>query len=156
MGARNGRRRTELWPGSPLEEAPSVARSRPRSRVERLRAILEIVDAEMAVGVEQLAVRLGASVATIRRDLAHLAGQGLITRSHGGAVRVDSNLEVPVYYRGGTFATEKRRIGSMATKMIGDGTVVGITGRYHDHGGCPCHRLAPGSHGRHQCAKYRL
>lgn len=128
VGARNGRRRTDLWPGSALDDGPVVARGRPRSRVERLRAILEVVDAEMAVGVEQLAVRLGASLATIRRDLAHLAGQGLITRSHGGAVRVDSNLEVPVYYRGGRHTTEKRRIGSVASKMIGDSTVVGITG----------------------------
>jgi DeoR family transcriptional regulator of aga operon len=35
---------------------------------------------------------------------------------------------VPVYYRGGRHATEKRRIGSVASKMIGDSTVVGITG----------------------------
>ncbi len=108
--------------------AQSTAVERTRSRADRLRAILEVIDAEISVGVDRLAAPLAVSAATIRRDLAHLASQGLVTRSHGGAVRVNSATEVPVYYRGGTFAAEKRRIGAMAASMDGHPMVVGITG----------------------------
>jgi DeoR family transcriptional regulator of aga operon len=109
-------------------DGKASAPARPRSRVDRLRSILDVVDSEITIGVDQLAERVGVSAATIRRDLAHLAGQGLVTRSRGGAMRLHAGPEVPVYYRAKTFAAEKRRIGSLAATMIGDGTVVGITG----------------------------
>jgi DeoR family transcriptional regulator, aga operon transcriptional repressor len=105
------------------------AGQRPVSRAERLRTMLQLIEnANSTVAVEDLTERLAVSAATVRRDLAHLANQGLVSRSYGGATPMDAVLEVPVYQRGGTFAAEKERIGTRAAEMITEGAVVGITG----------------------------
>ena len=100
----------------------------PRIRDSRLRSIIEVIDDNGAVGVEDLAESLGVSPATIRRDLARLADQGVITRSRGGAMRPDVGLEVPINYRRGTAVAQKRRIAAAAASLIGEGAIVGITG----------------------------
>src|SRR3990170_6087720 len=41
---------------------------------------------EGSVSVEQLSTSLGVSVATVRRDLAWLDAEGLVRRTHGGAI----------------------------------------------------------------------
>jgi DeoR family transcriptional regulator of aga operon len=101
---------------------------RPRIRDSRLRSIIAVIDDNGAVGVEDLAELLGVSTATIRRDLARLADQGVITRSHGGAMRADAGLEVPISYRRGTAVAQKRRIAAAAATLISEGGIVGITG----------------------------
>ena len=114
-----------------IEHALTVGRGardiRPRIRESRLRSIIEVIDDNGAVGVENLAELLGVSTATIRRDLARLADQGVITRSHGGAMRADAGFEVPISYRRGAVA-QKRRIAAAAASLIGEGAIVGITG----------------------------
>lgn len=55
---------------------------------ERHRAITEIVTKEGKVTVTTLAQRLEVSKETIRRDLSLLEKQGMLERSHGGAVPV--------------------------------------------------------------------
>ena len=115
-----------------IEHALTVGRGardiRPRIRESRLRSIIEVIDDNGAVGVENLAELLGVSTATIRRDLARLADQGVITRSHGGAMRADVGLEVPISFRRGTAGAQKRRIAAAAATLIGEGAIVGITG----------------------------
>ncbi len=102
--------------------------ARPRHRVERLRAILNLIDTESTTAVDELASALSVSSATVRRDLAQLAGQGLVLRSHGGAVRVDRGYELPIRYRETSQAGEKRRIGQAAAELVGEGAVVGVNG----------------------------
>ncbi|MBV8943058.1 MAG: DeoR/GlpR transcriptional regulator [Solirubrobacterales bacterium] len=102
--------------------------ARPRHRVERLRAILNLTDPESTTAVDELASALSVSSATVRRDLAQLASQGLVLRSHGGAVRVDRGYELPIRYRETSQAAEKRRIGQAAAALVEDGAVVGFTG----------------------------
>ena len=115
-----------------IEHALTVGRGardiRPRIRESRLRSIIEVIDDNGAVGVENLAELLGVSTATIRRDLARLADQGVITPSHGGAMRADVGLEVPISFRRGTAVAQKRRIAAAAATLIGEGAIVGITG----------------------------
>jgi len=111
-----------------LTVSRGVRNLRPRIRDSRLRSIIEVIDVNGAVGVEDLAELLGVSTATIRRDLARLADQGVITRSHGGAMRADVGLEVPISYRRGTAVAQKRRIAAAAATLIGEGAIVGITG----------------------------
>jgi len=114
-----------------IEHALTVGRGardiRPRIRESRLRSIIEVIDDNGAVGVENLAELLGVSTATIRRDLARLADQGVITRSHGGAMRADVGLEVPISFRRGTAVAQKRRIAAAAATLIGEGAIVGGT-----------------------------
>jgi DeoR family transcriptional regulator of aga operon len=115
-------------PDRPLRLSRGAPNLSPRVRVSRLQSIAEVIDHNGAVGVNDLAELLGVSTATIRRDLARLADQGLITRSHGGAMRSDIGLEVPISYRRGTAVAQKRRIAAVATASIEERAIVGITG----------------------------
>jgi DeoR family transcriptional regulator of aga operon len=112
----------------PLRVGHGARNLRPRIRDSRLRSIIEVIDDNGAAGVEELAELLSVSPATVRRDLARLADQGVITRSHGGAMRADAGLEVPISYRRGTAVAQKRRIAAAAATLIGEGAIVGITG----------------------------
>lgn len=100
----------------------------PRYRIDRLRSVLQLVGVDSAVSVGELAESLGVSTATVRRDLAQLASQGLIMRSHGGAIRVDRGYELPIRYRTTSRAAEKKRIAALAASLVDEGTVIGVTG----------------------------
>jgi DeoR family transcriptional regulator of aga operon len=52
---------------------------------QRHAEILQVLKAYRAASVQQLAIRIGASVSTIRRDLETLEQSGLLERSFGGA-----------------------------------------------------------------------
>lgn len=58
----------------------------------RKQIILEKLSTEGEVDVKQIAVELGTSEITMRRDLNQLAADGLLYRTHGGAMKVDPLL----------------------------------------------------------------
>jgi DeoR family transcriptional regulator of aga operon len=94
----------------------------------RLSAILEQLATGNGVDVSGLAKELGASPATIRRDLATLERQRLLERTHGGAVAQAVSYELPLRYKGVRFAEEKRRIAAAAADSVTEGMAVGLTG----------------------------
>src|SRR6201999_3625647 len=94
----------------------------------RLSAILDQLATGGAVDVDGLAKELGVSPATIRRDLATLARQRLLERTHGGAVAHAVSYELPLRYKGVRFAAEKRRIAAAAAAGVAEGMAVGLTG----------------------------
>ena len=51
-----------------------------------------------SISLEELMKHLGASPASIRRDLAQLQHRGLIRRTHGGAVLIEPLLYEPFRY----------------------------------------------------------
>ena len=59
------------------------------SAPQRHARLIEMVRAQRFVDVQELTETFGVSVATIRRDLAELEAQGLLRRTHGGALTVD-------------------------------------------------------------------
>ena len=66
----------------------------------RLESILTYLREHQTATVVNLAKRLYASEATIRRDLTVLEKQGQVKRLHGGAVLVDdAQRELPLYLR---------------------------------------------------------
>lgn len=75
-----------------------------------------------------MASEFDVSSATVRRDLRTLHEQGLLVRTHGGAVPSDLDLELPVRYRSSLRRSEKRRIALAAAALVPDGAVVGLTG----------------------------
>jgi DeoR/GlpR family transcriptional regulator of sugar metabolism len=92
---------------------------------ERRTQILQIVRTAGRVRVNELASYFNTSAVTIRNDLNALHQQGLVLRSHGGAVLPDTILrESPVHERLKAHAEEKRRIGAMAAKLINDGETI--------------------------------
>ena len=97
-------------------------------RTERLNAILEQVGVSGRVDVGGLASQLGVSGATVRRDLQALSRRQLLVRTHGGAVSQQSDAEVPAGVKAVLRQPEKRRIARAAAGLVGEGSVVGLTG----------------------------
>ncbi|ACU74768.1 transcriptional regulator, DeoR family [Catenulispora acidiphila DSM 44928] len=96
---------------------------------DRLGAILALLADHGSVGVVETADRLGTSQATIRRDLQALEEQGLVKRTHGGAVPAGVLYELPMRYRGARQQEEKSRIAELAAGLIDESAAtVGLCG----------------------------
>jgi DeoR/GlpR family transcriptional regulator of sugar metabolism len=92
---------------------------------ERQRAISEMVMAEGAVRIEQLAERFGTSQMTIHRDLDELEARGLLRKSRGVATALSSSLvESSDVFRTGQQQQEKREIAHAAVELIETGQAI--------------------------------
>lgn len=90
-------------------------------RSERMIAILSLLSESGEVRLGELSDALLASAATIRRDLADLEEQGLLTRTHGGArVRGDYS-ELPVRLKDSQYREAKQLIARKAAQLIPSG-----------------------------------
>ena len=87
-------------------------------RTRRMLSILDLLREKGTVGLTELAASLAISPATARRDLAELADQRLIVRTHGGARLIDSRSELPVSLRDTKFQDAKRAIASAVADII--------------------------------------
>lgn len=89
---------------------------------ERRQAILTEIGSRQRVSVAELSRRFGVSEVTIRTDLQALAEQGLVVRTHGGAVAAENpanNLALTVRRR--RKVQEKAQIGALAAELAADG-----------------------------------
>jgi DeoR/GlpR family transcriptional regulator of sugar metabolism len=91
---------------------------------QRRQLILQAVRTGRAAGVVELAQQFDVSEMTVRRDLAHLADQGMLTRVHGGAV--SSRDEPPFAQIAVERLSEKERIGRAAAELVRDGQTIMI------------------------------
>ena len=92
---------------------------------ERQGRILEILAEERGVRVSALSEQLGVSEMTIRRDLERLENDGLLSRTHGGAILRQHIVEEPRYVTNvRTHTAEKDRIARAAAGMILPGETV--------------------------------
>src|SRR5882762_4723869 len=102
--------------------------------VARQEYILRRLQETGGIEVDELCNTLGASIATIRRDLEDLESRSLLRRTRGGAVpigplfyepfRHDSSFQDKV----NSFAEEKRRIAVAAAALVSTGQTVALTG----------------------------
>jgi DeoR family transcriptional regulator of aga operon len=100
---------------------------------QRFNSILTGLQEIGSVAVDELSEHLGVSVVTIRRDLDVLEQQGLLRRTHGGAVSIEPLFYEP-FKKDRSFqeqverqAAEKRRIGRAAAALITPGETIAIT-----------------------------
>jgi DeoR family transcriptional regulator of aga operon len=92
---------------------------------QRLAMIGEIIRSRGAVSVPELADMLSTSEATIRRDLRKLSEDGLINRSHGGAVSIGFTTHEPLFTERRVHnQEEKMRIGQYSLRFIKPGQSV--------------------------------
>lgn len=93
---------------------------------ERRRKILDILNREGRLLVSELARQFNTSQVTIRKDLDVLQGQGLVHRSHGGALPArEGALEDPTLReKEKLHRKEKLHIAAAATAMVKEGQVV--------------------------------
>jgi DeoR family transcriptional regulator of aga operon len=99
----------------------------------RITAIRRVLQQSGSVSVDALSTELGVSVVTIRRDLDQLEKEGLLQRTHGGAVSIeplfyepfknDRSFQVQVE----RFSDEKRRIGRTAAALVNRGETISLT-----------------------------
>jgi len=86
---------------------------------ERRRETLKILEEQKRVTVEGLAERFQVSAVTVRSDLEHLASEGLLVRSHGGAILpLGPQAEYPLQIKKTLHRAEKIRIGRAAADLI--------------------------------------
>ncbi|MDR2567107.1 MAG: DeoR/GlpR family DNA-binding transcription regulator [Bifidobacteriaceae bacterium] len=97
-------------------------------RHERISALLAMLAKDGKVEVDQAVEALGASPATIRRDLVYLDEQRLATRTHGGAIANSGSFDLPLRFKTGRAVEEKQRIGEAAAGLAAAGSVVAING----------------------------
>ena len=105
----------------------------PARQQVRLTSILTALQKSGCVSVDDLSDELQVSHVTVRRDLDTLESQGLLRRTHGGAVSIE-----PLFYEPfrndrsfqaqvEKFADEKRRIGRAAATLIKKGDIIALT-----------------------------
>jgi DeoR family transcriptional regulator of aga operon len=108
--------------------------AKPENLLARQEFILQRLQETGSVLVSELCATLGASIATIRRDLEALEGRSLLRRTRGGAVPIG-----PLFYepflndesfqdRVSSFSDEKRRIARAAAALVHNGDTVALSG----------------------------
>ena len=123
---KRGKRKKAARPGNTSQPAQS-------GQQQRFHAILSGLQEHGSVAVDDLSAHLGVSVVTVRRDLDLLEQQGLLRRTHGGAVSIEPLFYEP-FKKDRSFqaqveklANEKRRIGRAAAALITPGETIAIT-----------------------------
>jgi DeoR/GlpR family transcriptional regulator of sugar metabolism len=104
--------------------------TKPMLAEERRFQIREILTAQRTVAASDLCDRLNVTAATIRRDLAALEQEGVLVRSHGGAVsRMSSTSFQPSYDALlKSKSDEKRQIAQAAKQLVLDGDTIFLEG----------------------------
>lgn len=96
----------------------------PAQRRERIQEYLAI---HQIARIADLCALLETSEATVRRDLEWLENEGILERTHGGAILSQRITSEPEYLqRVQKNPDEKRRIGMLAASLIEDGDIVFI------------------------------
>ncbi|HEV2948402.1 MAG TPA: DeoR/GlpR family DNA-binding transcription regulator [Gemmataceae bacterium] len=96
---------------------------------ERRQKVLDLVGRRGFIALADLAQAMEASESTIRRDLEHLHQQGVIKRTHGGAIFLGDGLTLPALEeRTGSQVEEKKAIARATTSLIEDGDAILLDG----------------------------
>jgi DeoR family transcriptional regulator of aga operon len=91
----------------------------------RHEAICVALEADGRVSIPDLTDRLGVTAVTIREDLKHLEGRGLLTRIRGGALAAPgTEKETALELTSMTNRLEKQAIGTFAASLIDSGRTV--------------------------------
>jgi DeoR family transcriptional regulator, fructose operon transcriptional repressor len=91
----------------------------------RKQKILENIEQSGLIDVKEMAVVLETSEITVRRDLTVLAEQGLLVRTHGGAMKVSlSQIPVSFAQKSAVNSEQKDEICRLAASQIQEGDVV--------------------------------
>lgn len=93
--------------------------------INRKEKILEILYKVGEISVKEISNSFNVSQETIRRDLTSMENEGLILKTHGGAVlNLESVRDISVDVRKEIFLTEKRIIAKNAVSFIENGDII--------------------------------
>jgi DeoR family fructose operon transcriptional repressor len=89
---------------------------------ERRAEIVRLVDEKNSVTVAFLSAEFGTSEVTIRRDLQELETEGLLKRTHGGAIKINNlKHDLNIFELNTKQVEEKSMIAKKAYSLINDG-----------------------------------
>lgn len=91
---------------------------------ERRDTLLRLVRERGYINVAEAARVMEVDTSTIRRDLAYLRELGLVERSHGGAIPIRDEAEVPITQKVGRQVAEKEAVARAVARMVPDGAAV--------------------------------
>ena len=94
--------------------------------LERHTRILELMDLHETLLTQEIAGKVGVSGATIRRDLQDLSDRGLLSRTHGGAIRIQRSVaQEPAFAaKSVRMQTEKMAIAEYVATCVQDGSTL--------------------------------
>ncbi len=92
---------------------------------ERHEKIIELLQFQNRVTVQELVEHLNVSEATIRRDLQELEVEGILKRTHGGAIlTLPTNAEPTFNEKEIALLDEKKQIAKLAAEFVQEGDVI--------------------------------
>lgn len=92
---------------------------------ERKKRILAALDDADNLDVHQLATQLNISPVTIRRDLQLLSYEGLLIRTHGGAMKAETKPPFTAFLDKATVSQERKEyIGQLAASLVKEGDTI--------------------------------
>lgn len=101
----------------------------PVQAAERQQTILQLLEARGTLAIADLSARFSVSEMTIRRDLSQLESDGLLRRTHGGAVSTQSgSFEPPYALRSRLNLNAKRAMAAAVAEEIRDGQTLVLDG----------------------------
>jgi DeoR/GlpR family transcriptional regulator of sugar metabolism len=96
---------------------------------ERRQRVLDLVHRKGVVALEDIAREIDVSQSTLRRDLNYWHEQGVLKRTHGGAIYLGDGSSLPALEeRTGRQAEEKKAIARKAAERIRDGDALLLDG----------------------------
>jgi len=97
------------------------------TKQDRAKRILHLLLQKGEGSIEELAAAVGASTASVRRDLIKLEERGLVNRTHGGAEVAGKLGYEPFRFDAAFPLREKRRIALAAAAMVADGETIALS-----------------------------
>jgi DeoR family fructose operon transcriptional repressor len=91
---------------------------------ERKKKILAAVVEAGSLSVFELSEKLSMSPATIRRDLHDISEEGLLLRTHGGAMKIENPVLTGFSEKAGVHNQNKEKIGKEAAELVRDGDTI--------------------------------
>jgi len=96
---------------------------------ERRRQLSEFLARQGYADLSVLVAEVGVSESTVRRDLSQLEEEGVVRRTHGGAVFVSDRFSALNYSeRESSAVPEKEAIGRVAAGLVADGDIILLDG----------------------------
>lgn len=95
-------------------------------KATRQRVIMTELALGRSVRTSELAMQLGVSAETVRRDIEELTRRGLVSRTYGGATGLQLGLQPGFQDRDATAVQERDAIARMAVRMVKPGDVLMI------------------------------
>ena len=91
---------------------------------ERRAQLAQMVVSEGHVTIADAAAKFGVSIETIRKDMIYLEHEGLINKTHGGALPTSTILEKSVFQKKSEHIEHKKLIAKQALSYIPEGATI--------------------------------